>query len=305
MRSFIALCIGLLLVTAAGLAGPAVMVTDVTTGTVLLEGDADARHFPASLTKLMTLYVLFEALGDGRIRLDQKFIVSPEAAAQPPTKVGLRPRSRISVEECIGALITRSANDVAMVVAEGLEGSESAFSEVMTATAMNLGMQQTVFRNASGLPDPDQYSTARDLTILSKALITRYPDYYHYFGMTSCRAAGKVLLTHNSFLGIYNGADGLKTGYTKDAGYNLAASAERHGHRLVGVVLGESSRQKRDAQMIQIMDQAFAQLGYPRAPVRKVVQARTRKHRHIRSSRAARTVASGARRRSAPSASGS
>jgi D-alanyl-D-alanine carboxypeptidase len=298
-------------VRAADLAQPAVMVTDLTTGTVLLEDNADVRHFPASLTKLMTLYVLFEALADGRVHLDQKFTVSPEAAAQPPTKVGLRPHSRITVEECIGSLITRSANDVAMVVAENLEGSEAAFAKKMTATATYLGMQQTIFYNPSGLPNPDQYTTARDLTLLSKALITRYPDYYHYFGVTSFRAAGKTLMTHNSFLGAYEGADGLKTGYTEAAGYNLAASVERHGHRLVGVVLGESSRRKRDAQMVRVMDQAFAQLGYERTPVRKaktkskvqVVQAHTKKHHRHHAHRAERDVASRVVHRRSASAS--
>jgi D-alanyl-D-alanine carboxypeptidase len=250
------------------IATPSAIVKDMATGNVLLSEDPDARHYPASLTKVMTLYLLFDDLESGKITLEQKFSVSIEAAAQPPTKVGLRPGSRISVEECIGALILRSANDVAVVVAEGLAGSESAFAARMTAKAKQLGMHSTVFRNASGLPDDEQYTTANDLMILTDTLITRFPERYHYFGMTSCKVAGQMLTTHNGFLGMYKDADGLKTGYTREAGYNLIASVERKGHRLVGIELGEESRPVRDARMVHLMDHAFGELGIARESVK-------------------------------------
>ena len=275
VRSFLPV----MLLPALALAHPSAMVTDISTGAVLMADDADARRFPASLAKLMTLYLLFGALDDGSVALDQKLPVSPRAATQPPTRLGLRPGSHISVEECIDALIVRSANDVATVVAEALGTTESAFAEKMTVTARELGMNQTVFRNASGLPDADQFTTARDLTILAQALITRFPGYYHYFATPRCRVAGKVLTTHNFFLRMYDGADGLKTGYTQAAGYNLAASVERHGHRLVGVVLGGATRPARDLEMAQIMDQAFSQLGYPRAVENRRVVAKSGERR--------------------------
>jgi len=269
--------VALLFLPAVLLGGPSVIVKDMATGSVLLSEEPDARHYPASLTKVMTLYLLFDALDAGTVTLDQKFTVSAEASVQPPTKVGLRPGSSITVEECIGALIVRSANDVAVVVAEGLEGSEDAFAVKMTAKAKQLGMNQTVFRNASGLPDDEQYTTANDLMILTDTLITRFPERYHYFGMLSCKVAGKILTTHNVFLGIYKGADGLKTGYTREAGYNLIASVERGGHRLVGIELGANSRPARDARMVKLMDHAFGDLGIPRE-VEKVqrVSHRTR-----------------------------
>jgi D-alanyl-D-alanine carboxypeptidase len=266
------------------MATPSAIVKDMATGNVLLSEDPDARHYPASLTKVMTLYLLFDDLESGKVTLDQKFSVSKEAAEQPPTKVGLRPGSRISVEECIGALILRSANDVAVVVAEGLAGSEPAFAARMTAKARQLGMHSTVFRNASGLPDDEQYTTANDLMILTDTLITRFPERYHYFGMTSCKAAGQTLTTHNGFLGMYKDADGLKTGYTREAGYNLIASAERRGHRLVGIELGEESRPVRDARMVHLMDQAFGELGIPHEsvrPERATLRVRAGKHARL------------------------
>lgn len=240
------------------------IVADLSTGKVLIEEDADAVRYPASLTKLMTLYLLFDAIEHGWVTLDQKFPVSTWAAQQPATRLGLRAGGHISVEDCINALILRSANDVAMVVAEGLSGTEARFADAMTHTAHRLGMNQTVFRNPSGLPDPAHVSSARDILTLAQALITRFPQYYEYFGQRTCRIAGRTLLTHNSFLARYAGADGLKTGYTQDAGYNLVASVERGGHRLAGVVLGDSGLRARDNTMARIMDDGFAQLGIPR-----------------------------------------
>ncbi|MEN6534412.1 MAG: D-alanyl-D-alanine carboxypeptidase family protein [Bryobacteraceae bacterium] len=239
------------------------MVADLSTGKVLIEEDADAVRYPASLTKLMTLYLLFDAIQHGWVTLDQKLPVSSWAAQQPASRLGLRAGGHISVEDCINSLILRSANDVAMVVAEGLSGTEARFADAMTHTAHRLGMNQTVFRNPSGLPDPAHVSSARDILTLTETLITRFPQYYEYFGQRSCRIAGRTLVTHNSFLARYDGADGLKTGYTQDAGYNLVASVERGGHRLVGVVLGDSGLRARDNTMARVMDDSFAQLGIP------------------------------------------
>ena len=274
--------VAVLVLPAVLLGAPSVIVKDMATGNVLLSEEPDARHYPASLTKVMTLYLLFDALDAGKVTLDQKFSVSAEASAQPPTKVGLRPGSHITVEDCIGALILRSANDVAVVVAEGLAGSESAFAAKMTAKAKQLGMYQTVFRNASGLPDDEQYTTANDLMILTDTLITRFPERYHYFGMTSCKVAGQMLTTHNGFLGLYKGADGLKTGYTRDAGYNLIASVERKGHRLVGIELGADSRPARDARMVKLMDNAFGELGSPREVDKVDRVPHTARGKHLR-----------------------
>jgi D-alanyl-D-alanine carboxypeptidase len=257
------------------------MVADLSSGKVLLSEDADAVRYPASLTKLMTLYLLFEAVEQGQVTLETKLPVSAWAARQPATRLGVRKGGQIPVEDCISALILRSANDVATVVAEGLEGSEAQFAVKMTATARRLGMSQTVFRNPSGLPDPGHVTSARDMLILAESLIIRFPQYYAYFGQRTCRVAGKTLATHNSFLGRYDGADGLKTGYTHDAGYNLVASVERDGHRLVGVVMGDSGKHARDATMARIMDASFTQLGVSRTPPRTVVLAKARRgHRH-------------------------
>jgi D-alanyl-D-alanine carboxypeptidase len=271
-----------LLAPAAMQASPSVIVTDYATGAVLVAEDAETSKYPASLTKLMTLYLLFEAVEEGRVTLDQKFLVSRNAAQQPPTKLRLKPGASITAADCIDALILRSANDVAVVVAEALGGSESTFAATMTRKAAQLGMTATAFRNASGLPDEEQVVTARDLAVLAHALIKRFPEYYPHFSLRTSRAAGKGITTHNSFLEIYAGADGLKTGYTRAAGYNLAASVARSGHRLIGVVLGEPNRRARDHKMIQIMNQGFTALGVPLPHEGKKLAARSTHRRHYR-----------------------
>jgi D-alanyl-D-alanine carboxypeptidase len=262
------------------LAGRSAIVTDYSTGTVLVAEDAEAKRYPASLTKLMTLYLLFESVENGRVALEQKFPISKNAAQQPPTRLRLKPGATITAAECIDALILRSANDVAVVVAEALGGSESTFAAFMTRKAAQLGMTGTIFRNASGLPDDEQVTTARDLSILARALIKRFPEFYPHFSLRSSRAAGKGIATHNSFLGAYDGADGLKTGYTQAAGHNLAASATRGGHRLVGVVLGEPSCRSRDRKMAQVMNESFISLGVPLTRPAKKQAAKSVKHRH-------------------------
>jgi D-alanyl-D-alanine carboxypeptidase len=246
-------------VPAARAAQYAAIVIDAQTGEVLHAVEPDAQSAPASLTKMMTLYLLFEALETGKVKLDQMMPVSAHAASQSPTKLGLPEGTYLSVEEGIGALVTKSANDAAAVIAEFLGGgSEDAFARKMTAKARKLGMNDTVFRNASGLPDPEQISTVRDMATLSRALQRDFPQHYHYFSMTTFDFRGRSIRNHNRLLYLGKGYDGLKTGYTHASGFNLAASAERDGRRLIGVVFGGQSAAWRDSRMARIVDVAYA-----------------------------------------------
>ncbi len=227
------------------------IVIDVETGRVLSAMNADAITYPASLTKMMTLYLVFEALNAGRLRTDQYLPVSYEAASRSPTKLGLRPGESLAVQELILGLVTRSANDAAAVLAEGLAGSEPAFAEQMTRRARQLGMTSTVYRNASGLPNPDQYTTARDQAQLALALYRDFPREYRYFATRQFYFRGNVIHNHNHLLDWYEGADGIKTGYIGASGYNLAASAVRNEHRLIGVVMGGPSPIVAEAEQSQ------------------------------------------------------
>lgn len=238
----------------------AAIVVDADTGKVLHEANADTRNHPASLTKMMTLYMLFEAVEQGRMTMDSKLKVSKRASAMAPSKLGLAPGSTITVRDAIQALITKSANDVAAVVAENLGGTESRFSQQMTTKARGFGMLRTTFKNASGLPNKSQISSARDLAILSRRLMTDYPQHYHYFGIESFIYRGQEIRTHNNLLKNYEGADGLKTGYTAASGFNLATSATRDGKRLIGVVMGGTTARARDAHMANLLDNGFARL---------------------------------------------
>lgn len=235
----------------------AALVVDPGTGRVLLERNADVRRFPASLTKMMTLYMLFEALKDGRFTMDSKFEVTAHAAAQPAVKLGLKQGATIRVKDAILAMVTRSANDVASVVAEGLAGSEPKFARRMTEKARILGMRDTVFRNASGLPDEEQVTTARDMVRLALALRRDFPEYYKVFATRAFTYKGVRYNNHNHLLETYRGAEGLKTGFTRAAGWNLAASAVRDGHRVVAVILGGESRVWRDNKMADLLDLGF------------------------------------------------
>lgn len=237
------------------------IVIDADTGRVLSEMNADAITYPASLTKMMTLYLTFEALNSGRLRLDQALPVSSEAASKSPTKLHLVPGDSVQVHELILGVITKSANDAAAVLAEGLAGSEAAFADRMTAKARALGMTSTVYRNASGLPDPEQRTTARDMAQLALALYHDFPREYRYFATRQFFFRGRVILTHNHLLDWYEGADGIKTGYIGASGFNLAASAVRNGHRLIGVVMGGASASSRDREMAALLDQGFADVG--------------------------------------------
>ncbi|WP_284945791.1 D-alanyl-D-alanine carboxypeptidase family protein [Acidisoma cladoniae] len=235
------------------------IIVDAHSGQTLFQAQADAPRYPASLTKLMTLYMLFEALRDHRITLNQMMPVSEHAADVQPVKLGVRPGARLSVEESILGMVTLSANDAATAAGEFLAGGdETRFGALMTLKAHTLGMDDTVFRNASGLPDPAQITTAHDLAILARRLIQDFPDEYHYFSTPSFLFHGRVIFNHDNLLKYYPGADGMKTGYTNAAGHNLVSSALRGGVRLIGVVMAAPSNGFRDHQMMSMLDDGFA-----------------------------------------------
>lgn len=230
------------------------IVIDAHTGRVLHAANADQPRYPASLTKMMTLYMLFEAMERGQVTRDSQIPISAYAAARPPSKLGFRPGQTIDVDTAIRALATKSANDVASAVAEFIGGTESQFAAMMTQKAREIGMTSTVFRNASGLPDPDQRTTARDMAVLSLALRRRFPNQYGYFGAQSFAFRGGTVRGHNRVLETLRGADGIKTGYTRASGFNLATSVSRDGKRLVAVVMGEDSAAQRNAHMEDLVE---------------------------------------------------
>jgi D-alanyl-D-alanine carboxypeptidase len=239
------------------------IVIEAATGNVLEAANPDATRHPASLAKLMTLYLTFEALRDRRITIDELVPVSARAASMEPSKLGIAPGMRLSVEEAILALITKSANDAAAALGERLGGSEERFAQMMTLRGRALGMSRTTFTNASGLPDPDQWTTARDLAILARHLVADFPSYYPYFSARSFTFHHRVIFNHDRMLESYPGADGMKTGYIESSGHNLVTSAARSGVRLVGVVLGAASNPERDAHMAALLNQGFEQLDVP------------------------------------------
>ncbi len=237
------------------------IVVDSRTGDVLVAANPDELRHPASLTKMMTLYMIFEALREGRLSLDSRVPFSAAAASRPPSKLGIPAGQSISVEQAILALVTRSANDVASAVGERLGGTEERFAQMMTLKARALGMSRTTFRNASGLPDPDQVTSARDMATLGRRLLSDFAEHYHYFGMPQARIAGRMIRNHNRMLDSYEGVDGIKTGYINDSGFNIVTSASRGGQRVVGAVFGGSSWLERDQHMATLLDQGFTSLG--------------------------------------------
>jgi D-alanyl-D-alanine carboxypeptidase len=238
----------------------AAIVIDTQTNEVLSADHPDDLRYPASLTKMMTLYMLFDALDRGDISLNDRMVVSRHAAVQAPTKLGLRPGRTIRVEDAIKAICTKSANDAAVVIAERLGGTESRFAARMTARAHELGMANTTFTNASGLPDSRQVTTARDMAILGERLFRDHRKYYSYFQTPGMRWGRRYAVNHNRLLGRVEGVDGIKTGYTNAAGYNLASSVSRDGRRLVAVVMGGETAASRDAQVAYLIEDAYAQL---------------------------------------------
>ncbi|MCK0745907.1 D-alanyl-D-alanine carboxypeptidase family protein [Chromohalobacter nigrandesensis] len=234
------------------------IVIDTESGAVLHAANADATRYPASLTKMMTLYLLFEALEDDSLSMESRLPVSTYAASKPPSKMGVKPGETVKVEDAINILVVKSANDVAAVVAEGLAGSESTFAGQMTDKARALGMAHTTFRNASGLPDDRQVTTARDMAILALRLMQDFPSYYPIFAKTEFTWHGKRYQGHNRLLDNYAGTDGLKTGYIRASGFNVATSAVHDGRRLLSVVMGGFTAQSRDAHMSELLDRGFA-----------------------------------------------
>jgi len=228
-------------------------VIDANSGKALHEASADSPRHPASLTKIMTLYLLFERLEAGKVKLNSEFSVSPHASAQAPSKLGLKPGETIRVEDAIRALVTKSANDAAVVVAENLGGDEPTFARMMTKKARLLGMRQTLYRNASGLPNPEQITSARDQALLGRAIQDRFPKYYRYFATHSYTYKGREMRNHNKLLGSVEGVDGIKTGYVEASGFNLVTSVRRSGRHLVAVVMGGRTAGARDARMRELI----------------------------------------------------
>jgi len=235
----------------------AAIVVDANTGEVLYSKNPDSPRYPASITKVMTLYLTFEALASGRLSLSDKILVSQHAASMAPSKLGLAAGSTITVDEAIRAIAVHSANDMAVAMAEKLGGSEPRFATLMTLRAQELGMTQSHFANASGLPDPRQLMSARDIALLSRSVMRDFPQYYSYFSQRQLEWHGRTLANHNHLLDSMAGVDGLKTGYTYASGFNLAASAVRDNRRLIAVVLGGSSTAARDLNVQDLLTTGF------------------------------------------------
>jgi D-alanyl-D-alanine carboxypeptidase len=237
-----------------GTSNIAAIVVDGNSGRTLYARNENELRFPASITKVMTLYLLFEQLEQGRLRLDSDIRVSAYAAAQKPTKLGLHPGEAITVDDAIKAVVTRSANDIAVAIAETIGGDEESFAELMTLKAHALGMNSTHFANASGLPNGEQVTTAHDLAILGRAVQERFPRYYHYFATHAFYYEGATIVNHNHLLDRVEGMDGIKTGYTRASGFNLLTSVKRDGHYIVAVVLGGRSARARDKIIADLIE---------------------------------------------------
>lgn len=262
----VAVTLGLLMVASPALHGAqadtpaeryAAIVVDADSGEVLFARHADDERYPASITKVMTLYLVFQALENGRLKPDDRITVSARAASRPPSKLGLPAGSRLTVDAAIRALAVRSSNDVAVALAEEIGGTESGFAAMMTAQARKLGMRHTRYVTANGLPDPRQTSSARDTAILSLAIRRDFPQYYSYFGQRRWTYQGHGYNNTNGLLHTMPGVDGIKTGYTRASGYNLVASARRDGHRVIAVVLGGRSSQTRNSHVAGLIEDGF------------------------------------------------
>ena len=244
--------------TTPALAERASLVVELDSGKVLYEKNARLPSYPASLTKLMTAYLIYEAVVSDKISLDDQLQVSKTAARMPAVRLGLKQGQTITLKEAVLAMIVRSANDATVVAAERIAGSEPAFAYLMNAKAKSLGMSDTVFYNATGLPHPGQVTSARDMAILARSLLADFPQYYSTFSARSFQYRGKTISSRNNHTNTSTGIQGLKTGFTCHAGFNLVASVENNGHRLIGVILGERNIQQRDARMSKILKQAAA-----------------------------------------------
>ena len=252
----------LLALPAFGAQYKAAMVADMDSGKILYQENATVQNYPASLTKIMTLYLTFDALEHGRLHLDDYLIVSQSAASASPVKLGLKAGSKIKVEDAIKALTVLSANDVARVLAENLKGGlEGNFAGLMTRVASEIGLTGTNFENSSGLPDDDHMSTARDIALLSMAVYKHFPQYWKYFSINTWTYNGKTYTNGNRLLRTYPGCDGMKTGYTNKSRYSLVATAKRDGHHLIAVVLGAESKDIRANVATQMLNRGFEAVG--------------------------------------------
>ena len=270
MKGFCAIFLGAILCMSAAFGADyrAALVADMDTGRVLYQENANDANYPASLTKIMTLYLTFDALAHGRLHLDDYLIVSQSAASASPVKLGLAAGSKIKVEDAIKALTVLSANDVARVLAENLKGGmEGSFATLMTRVANEIGLSGTNFENSSGLPDDDHLSTARDIALLSMAVYQHFPQYWKYFGIKTWTYNGKTYTNGNRLLGTYPGCDGMKTGYTNKSRYSLVATAARDGHHLIAVVLGAESKDIRASVATKMLNKGFDTLKNGSAPV--------------------------------------
>ena len=253
------------------------IVIDAKTGKTLYADQADTLRYPASLTKIMTLYIVFEELQSNRMHLDTRLSISKYAASQPPSKIGIRVGHPITVRTAIRALVTKSANDVATAVAENISGSESKFAARMTRTAKSIGMKQTTFRNAHGLPNSQQRTTARDMAILGRAIQERFPNYYEFFSTKTFQFRGRTYSNHNRLLGRIKGVDGIKTGYINASGYNLVTSLKRDQRHIVAVVMGGRTGTSRNNHMIDLINRYLnkASTGSKRSYVLAASQRKT------------------------------
>ncbi len=256
-KTFATFAFSLLLIAPASAEKYASYVIDIDTNKILHARNAEDPRFPASITKVMTLYMVFDALKDGELMLTDELDISRNAAKQPPSKLYLKAGETITVETAINALVTKSANDVAVVIAERLGGSETRFAALMTAKARQLGLKNTRFKNASGLPNKAQISTAKDLAKLGEAMLVDHADYYDYFSRTEFQFGKAKYKNHNKLLKDVRGVDGIKTGYTRASGFNLLASAERDGHRVIAVMLGGASSKSRNSHVTDLLEAAF------------------------------------------------
>lgn len=280
MRVLAAVAVMFLMAVSLFLASPAhadnrraVLVMDVDTGKILRQENAHARRYPASLTKMMTLYLLFDALRKGEVKMGTKFTASKYAARQPQTNISLRPGDTVTVEDAIKALVVRSANDVAVVVAESLGRSEWNFGVMMTQKARDLGMKDTVFRNPHGLPNSRQYTTAYDMAVLGAALRHDFPQYYDYFTTQVFRYKGRTYTGHNRVIGRFGGVDGIKTGFINASGFNLVTSVKRDGFYVIGVVMGGPTAAVRDNEMVALMETTFRAYEKEKGRPREVASA--------------------------------
>jgi len=262
---------GLIFLLAALFAAPAFatpsLIIDADTGETLYEREATAVWYPASLTKLMTVYVALHAVKDGRVTIDTPFVMSARAASMAPSKMGFPPGAEVTLDNALKMMMVKSPNDVAVMIAEGVSGSVEAFADEMNAAAARLGLKESHFVNPNGLPDARQVSSARDMAMIGRALYKEFPEEAGIFGIGALQLGNEIIPTHNGLIGRYPGADGMKTGFTCAAGFNVVASATHNGRRLIVVVLGSPSPRERTAKAIALFDRGFAQWGGGLGPV--------------------------------------